>query len=202
MLRPKAIFYCGANGSGKSTLRSFSDDNVNVIIDSDRIAAQIGKGLLGDNDVKLVAGKTAINLFNQCIDSKTAFSLETTLSGFSSIARIQKARKSGFEIIIKYIGLKDSDLNILRVEERVRSGGHDIPPSIIKRRYISSRDNLITAFPLADYVYVYDNSSKEIKWQLYEENNLIYLSQEYEVWIDNLRSELLSLGFKQSNEYL
>lgn len=202
MLRPKAIFYCGTNGSGKSTLRRFSDDDVNVIIDSDRIAAQLGKTSLGNGDAKLIAGRMAISTFNQCIDQKTAFSLETTLSGFSSISRIQKARNNGFEVIIKYIGLNDSDLNVLRVEERVKSGGHDIPTPIIKKRYVHSRNNLTKIFPLAKSVYVYDNSSKEISLQLYEEDEVIYTLEDCEDWIEALKHELLSIGYKKGAEYL
>ncbi|WP_239689716.1 hypothetical protein [Rodentibacter caecimuris] len=40
-MQNKAIFYCGTNGSGKSTLRSFNQDPVQIVIDSDHIAMQI-----------------------------------------------------------------------------------------------------------------------------------------------------------------
>ena len=40
-MQNKAIFYCGTNGAGKSTLRSFNQDPVQIVIDSDHIAMQI-----------------------------------------------------------------------------------------------------------------------------------------------------------------
>lgn len=39
--RSKAVFYCGTNGAGKSTLRRLNQDDVSVVIDSDRIAAEL-----------------------------------------------------------------------------------------------------------------------------------------------------------------
>lgn len=56
-----AIFYCGTNGAGKSTLRSFNQDAVQIVIDSDHIAMQINpeNPRLAD----LEAGRKAIELY-------------------------------------------------------------------------------------------------------------------------------------------
>ncbi|HHF6557690.1 TPA: hypothetical protein ACPP54_001828 [Haemophilus influenzae] len=78
-MQNKAIFYCGTNGSGKSTLRSFNQDAVQIVIDSDHIAMQINpqNPRLADID----AGRKAIRLFRFAIKQHIDFSMKSTLSG-------------------------------------------------------------------------------------------------------------------------
>ncbi len=49
-----------------------------------------------------------------------------------------------------------------RVAERVRQGGHDIPESVIRRRFIAGRKNFENHYRAAvDAWAVYDNSADE-----------------------------------------
>lgn len=50
------IFYCGTNGAGKSTLRTFNQDKVEIVIDSDNIAMQINP--LNPRLVDIEAGRS------------------------------------------------------------------------------------------------------------------------------------------------
>ncbi|WP_267963851.1 zeta toxin family protein [Testudinibacter sp. TR-2022] len=152
----KAIFYCGTNGAGKSTLRQFNHDSVNVIIDSDHIAKEINPNNPRAADIQ--AGKKSLRLYQQAIKEPTSFSMESTLSGISVLQRIAKAKQAEFEVILNYVGLKDPDLNIERVTNRVAAGGHWIDGDLIRKRFIESRENLIHAIRLADTSYIYDNS--------------------------------------------
>jgi predicted ABC-type ATPase len=60
------------------------------------------------------------------------------------------------------VWLRNVDLAIERVAERVRRGGHSIPPAEIRRRYQRGINNLFELYiPIADTWAVYDNSEKE-----------------------------------------
>lgn len=55
--------------------------------------------------------------------------------------------------------LKTPELAILRVAERVKKGGHDIPEDVIRRRYVAGIKNLFQLFMTeVDYWDIYDNS--------------------------------------------
>lgn len=66
-----AIFYCGTNGAGKSTLRSFNQDKVEIVIDSDNIAMQINP--LNPRLADIEAGRKAIELFQFAVKIRLHF---------------------------------------------------------------------------------------------------------------------------------
>ncbi|HHV6964737.1 TPA: hypothetical protein ACUMYQ_001807, partial [Haemophilus influenzae] len=112
------------NGSGKSTLRSFNQDAVQIVIDSDHIAMQINpqNQRLADID----AGRKAIELFRFAIKLHIDFSMELTLSGNSIIQRMKTAKENGFYVRLNYIGFDKVSINLDRVKARVKTGGHFI----------------------------------------------------------------------------
>lgn len=55
--------------------------------------------------------------------------------------------------------LKDPDLAVLRVAERVKMGGHFVPKDTIHRRFHAGLKNFFNLYlPLADSWQMYDNS--------------------------------------------
>jgi hypothetical protein len=60
-----------------------------------------------------------------------------------------------------YICLDTPERSIQRVRERVAQGGHDVPDTDVRRRYIRSLLNLPAALSLAHQAMVYDNSEAE-----------------------------------------
>ena len=188
--RPKAVFYCGTNGAGKSTLRRLNQDDVSVVIDSDRIAAELNPANPRAADME--AGKKALRLFRQAIESRTSFSLESTLAGVSSLKRMQTAKAAGFHIILNYIGLSSPELNVCRVEERVRNGGHRIDPGLIRKRFSESLRNLQTAVGYADECFIFDNTWFEPMLQLWI-SGMHYLKRERpSEWIQPIEQAILA----------
>lgn len=94
-----AIFYCGTNGAGKSTLRSFNQDKVEIVIDSDNIAMQINP--LNPRLADIEAGRKAIELFQFAVKNQVAFSMESTLSGKSILKTNGKCQSRIFQNSIK-----------------------------------------------------------------------------------------------------
>ena len=73
---------------------------------------------------------------------------------------IDKAHKNGFEVTLLYVALRDENLAIQRVNERVQKGGHGVPVATIKKRYQQSKHNLPLVAFKSDKVMIYDNSEK------------------------------------------
>ncbi len=65
-------------------------------------------------------------------------------------------------MVLIYLALPHVSLSKLRVAERVRHGGHDIPLKDIERRFPRSLVNLLTRFSAAvDLCQCYMNSDSE-----------------------------------------
>lgn len=194
VMQNKAIFYCGTNGSGKSTLRSFNQDAVQIVIDSDHIAMQINpqNPRLADID----AGRKAIGLFRFAIKQHIDFSMESTLSGNSIIQRMKTAKENGFYVHLNYTSVNSVEINLARVKARVKSGGHFIAEDIVKNRYQISLDNLFLVLPYCDEVFIYDNSSiaPELIFQL-KDNYITQFSEFLPSWCEKILNNLRNLGF-------
>ncbi|URL01176.1 zeta toxin family protein [Avibacterium sp. 20-126] len=190
-----AIFYCGTNGAGKSTLRSFNQDQVQVVIDSDHIAMELNPQNPRLADIE--AGRKAVELFKYAVKNQVSFSMESTLAGKSILYRMQQAKSKGFYVRLNYIGVNDPDINVKRVQARVRKGGHFIDEATIRKRYEISRQNLILALPLCDEIFIYDNSA-EMPMLIFHLSKAKIITQFEQVlpdWCENLLAELLRLDF-------
>lgn len=91
---------------------------------------------------------------------------ETTLSGRTYLEMLVRARTLGFEIVPFYVGTENVEINLFRIQKRVRSGGHDvpehdIPEADVRRRYLGSLENLSAAVRRADQTIRFDNSAND-----------------------------------------
>lgn len=155
---PKLTIIADPNGSGKSTLTRNIQSNLNIpIIDPDAEARKINPS--SPEIVAVAAGKMAIRLARNYLENNQSFAVETTLSGSTYIKMMQQAKQQGYEINLIFIGIDDVNLNIRRVAERVRNGGHNVPEEDIRRRYERSLANLPIALKLTDNAILFDNST-------------------------------------------
>lgn len=189
-----AVFYCGTNGAGKSTLRSFNQDTVQIVIDSDNIAAQINPSAPRQADFE--AGREAVKLFRFAINNRISFSMESTLSGNSILQRIRTAKIQGFYVRLNYVAVNHVSINLARVAARVKSGGHPIDENTIRQRYKVSQAHLLEALPFCDEVLVYDNSTDKPHMIFFlNAKNLFLLTEKLPEWCRNLQQELHRLGY-------
>lgn len=97
-------------------------------------------------------------LHESLLASGKSFAFETVMSHPHKIALLQNSLAAGFRNYLYYVATEDPELNISRVAERVRKGGHDVPRDKIVERYHRSMDNLLSAIRATSRAYVYDNS--------------------------------------------
>ncbi|WP_084035259.1 hypothetical protein [Leuconostoc mesenteroides] len=62
--------------------------------------------------------------------------------GKAHLNLIDKAHQNGYEFALLYVAVDSVKTTIKRVNERVESGGHGIPPETIKKRYSQSYNKL------------------------------------------------------------
>ena len=92
------------------------------------------------------------------IESKTAFAIESTLSGKTHIALIRQAKARGYRIVLHYIVIGSAAEAVARVALRVQLGGHHVPEADVRRRFDRSRRHFIEDYlPLADEWGLWDN---------------------------------------------
>jgi predicted ABC-type ATPase len=161
---PTLTVIAGANGSGKSTLTrqlfgvTERDENRSILlIDPDAIAKEID--LIDPASAAIAAGRKALSLSQQYIQSESSFIVETTFAGNTYLKLMREAKSHGWLIVLMYIGIDNPNLNVLRVADRVKLGGHDVPREDILRRYDRSLVNLNKAAKIVDRLILYDNST-------------------------------------------
>jgi predicted ABC-type ATPase len=88
------------------------------------------------------------------------FSFETVFSHPSKLRIMEDAKAKGYKVYLYFVSTSSPDINKLRVKQRVKEGGHDVPPDKIESRYYRSLDLLFAAAQLSYQTYFFDNSKE------------------------------------------
>ena len=88
-----------------------------------------------------------------------SFAFETTLSGLGYTRWIPLWREGGYRVKLLFLWLPTPDLAVARVRQRVSEGGHDVPETIVRRRFRAGWRNFERVYrDLVDEWAIYDNS--------------------------------------------
>lgn len=155
---PKLIIFAGANGSGKTTAAKYLLPKLKVkeFINADEIA----KGLspLNAAEQGMAAGRLVLKRIDQFIEAQKSFAVESTLSGRNIKSLIRKASALNYQVEMHYIFCSDVRINLKRISQRVKEGGHHVPAEDVKRRYWRSLKNLFSYMRLCDTIIMYDTT--------------------------------------------
>lgn len=158
---PQLYIIAGPNGSGKTTFATnFLPSYVGCFefINADLIA----KGLAPFNPARadLAAGKLMLEQIGLLERCKADFAFETTLSGKTYVALLERLKKKGYQINLFFLWLPDVRLSIQRIADRVRRGGHHVPSDVVRRRFARGIPNLFQVYrSLCDMWMLFDNST-------------------------------------------
>ena len=87
------------------------------------------------------------------------FAFETTLSGKRYARLIPEWQSNSYRVKLIFLRLATPEIAIERVAQRVTEGGHDVPESVIRRRFDAGWRNFELLYKsLVDDWTVYDNS--------------------------------------------
>ena len=163
MAGPTIYVLAGVNGSGKSSIGGAAIESRGVVYYNPDKAAKELKTIHPNMTQRIANGHAwtlGKEMLEKSIARKETFAFETTLGGNTITRLLIDAAEAGIKIKIWYAGLNSVDLNIARVTARFDSGGHDIPEKDIRKRWDSSRRNLIKLLPHIDSLRLYDNSEE------------------------------------------
>ena len=188
------VIIAGPNGAGKTT---FYEKVLKVdpllkkapSINMEYINKEIANG--DDPNKHLVdAGKIVIGELEKKLKSKKSFIYETTSSGRLHLKYMDRAKKAGFKIATIFIGLSSVELSHLRVQQRVREGGHNVPAEDIERRYPNIIKNFPEMLKRSDVSAVFDNSSKTpFKLIFLMDESKLFIFRSYLKWVEGSLKE-------------
>ena len=93
--------------------------------------------------------------------SKLTF--ESVMSHYSKIEDLKIANKNGYKTYLYFISTSSPEINIDRVNLRVKKGGHPVDNDRIRDRYYKSLNLLKSAVTETYRSFIWDNSGKEPK---------------------------------------
>ena len=126
------------------------------------------------NDNKLSFFEVSVNSYfasvcadfirKKLLESRKTFTFETVMSSPDKIELLSLAQKLGYRTYLYYIATNGGGVNLSRVENRVKQGGHSVPKDKISSRYYRSLDLLVDAVKHTNRAYIFDNSNHVRSW--------------------------------------
>lgn len=166
---PIVYVIAGSNGAGKTTFATnFLPRYVECLefINPDLIAS--GLSPFAPGTVAVEAGRIMLVRFQQLIEKRKTFGIETTISGRTYIGLFRKMKSVGYQIHMFYLWIPSPELALRRIQERVEQGGHNVPEKDVRRRFGRSITNLFNIYhPILNSLLFFDNS-KEIPSLVFE----------------------------------
>lgn len=101
-------------------------------------------------------------LRHRLLVQKISFTFETVMSHASKVAFLLGARQAGYRTYLYYVATEDPSINVSRVQNRVRLGGHNVPQDKVVERYHRSLQLLAKAIACSNRAYVFDSSNENV----------------------------------------
>jgi predicted ABC-type ATPase len=195
-VKPLLLVIAGPDGAGKTTVtvrlrEEHWSDSVEYLN-----TEEIARDRYGDwnsPEAVLAAARWTDARREDLLAANQGIAFETVLSSPQKIDFLQRAKDHGYFVRVFFIGTTDPRINAARVAGRVMAGGHTVPIEKIVSRYASAMANLSLAIPLADRVYLYDNSVDDLAARLCartQDGKLRKIYGELPGWIDDAIGDL------------
>jgi len=156
-MNPNLICIAGSNGAGKSTFYlSHLQEKGLPFINADLLAERF------DIDA-YSAADLAESIRKQMLLERKSFIFETVFSDpvGAKVTFLEEAESKGYHVTLFFVYIDSADTSSLRVQTRVRAGGHDVPSEKIAARFVRTLQNLSSAITRLSHVIVLDNNSYE-----------------------------------------
>ena len=146
------------------------------------------------NDDKLSFFQVSVNSYfasvaadfirHKLLERGTSFTFETVMSSADKVAFLKKAQARGFRTYLYFVATDDPIINISRVRNRVRLGGHPVPDDKVIARYERSLGLLLEAIRHTDRAYIFDNSGLSQIWlaEVSDGNTLTMKTDRMPMW--------------------
>ncbi len=160
--RPIIVAISGPNGAGKATFFHSHLAAAGLrFVNADVLAVELA--------IKpYEAARLADALRKTLIGRGESFVFETVFSDpvGDKVASLAEAARSGYVVVLCYIGLSGPDQSAERVAMRVTQGGHDVPDDKLQSRFSRTLANLRAAIERLPHVLIHDNSDLNVPYRL------------------------------------
>jgi predicted ABC-type ATPase len=180
--RPIVVAIAGPNGAGKTTFfHSHLASTGLRFLNADVLAAELEQG-------PYEAARLAEALRRELVKRGESFVFETVFSdpAGDKVAFLEEAARSGYTVVLCYIGLANPEQSMERVAMRVSQGGHDVPDDKLRSRYPRTLDNLKAAIARLPHVLIFDNSNLSVPYRLvavFDHGQPIHLQEALPDWL-------------------
>lgn len=162
---PLLLVLVGPNGAGKSTFYKRYLAAISLpFINADVLAQTlIQAGAPAGEATERLAAELAEKKRQELVTKRESFITETVFSDpiGAKVQALREAQIAGYTVVLIFLCVDSAELTALRVESRVRDGGHNVPSDKIAARYERMRKNVRVALTFVDFAIVVDNSSFE-----------------------------------------
>lgn len=128
-----------------------------------------------------------------CIRLGRSFSQETVFSHPSKIEALAAAQAAGFRNYLYFVATDSPRINLSRVDNRVRQGGHAVPIDKIIARFNRSLGQVRQAKPYLWRAFFFDNSSEHMRylgqWNKRDGWRLVEKEDSNPKWFKELKGE-------------
>lgn len=159
------VFYllAGPNGAGKSTLYRSAVAERLIPSEAEFVNADLHEAAQLQHVADPVERSRQARLWAdarraQCLAEGRSFVSETVFSHTSKLDLISAAQRAGFAVVLLVVCVDDPQQLLGRVGQRVKEGGHPVPPERILLRYPRTVRHLRVALQRADLALLYDTS--------------------------------------------
>jgi predicted ABC-type ATPase len=160
--RPAIVAIAGPNGAGKSTFYELHVAATALrFVNADVIARELTLD-------PYAAASVAASVRDELLGRRESFAFETVFSDpvGDKLEFLQRAAKAGYNVILCFVGISDSETSDERVAVRVAEGGHDVPSDKIYARFPRVMANLQRALTALPNVWVFDNDDYDRPYRL------------------------------------
>jgi predicted ABC-type ATPase len=183
--RPIIVALAGPNGAGKTSFyRTYLKPSGLRFVNADVLAQEL-------NVDAYSAARLADGLRRQLIEQGESFIFETVFSDpiGDKLEFLKEAERTGYAVVLFFIGIAGSRVSEERVAMRVAKGGHDVPADKVAERYPRIMRNLQRALAELSNVRVYDNGDLNRPYRLVatrENGNQVELHHPIPEWLSGL----------------
>lgn len=169
-MKPTLFIITGSNGAGKSTVGTtylpLEIQKNYSVFDGDKLSLQKRRELAAIIKSYKEARKSADEwMYKQfdvevknAIGSRDHFAYEGHFRNSETLKTPRKFKKNGYEVSLIFMGLSDPHQSELRVIDRARQGGHNVPVYEIESNFYGNLVTLNKYHKLFDEVLVIDTS--------------------------------------------
>ncbi|KAH0551437.1 hypothetical protein GP486_007347 [Trichoglossum hirsutum] len=170
---PDLYIITGSNGAGKSSIGpDYLPPHIlqhGPVFDGDKLFVEkrneLWRTIKSPKECRNQAMDFVQHTFDSLVDHALAMNKDFAYEGHFGTEETwnipRRFREAGFHIHLIFLGLRDIDLSNLRVFDRTKEGGHNVPPYEVELNFFGNLKKLNEHYALFHSVQIIDTSEAE-----------------------------------------